>query len=137
MMWGGFMTEQKMQLMLNIDAGPETDDEELEQLTRQLREELLELDVEAVDLVSKGKSPKHAKAGDLIAWGQLLLTLAASGGVFVTLINMLQYWLTRQGVSIEMDINGNKVKLTSSKSSKEELQRLIDTYIAVITKKHD
>ena len=136
MMWGGFMTEQKMQLMLNIDAGPETDDEELEQLTRQLREELLELDVEAVDLVSKGKSPKHAKAGDLIAWGQLLLTLAASGGVFVTLINMLQYWLTRQGVSIEMDINGNKVKLTSSKSSKEELQRLIDTYIAVITKKH-
>lgn len=131
------MTEQKMQLMLNIDAGPETDDEELEQLTRQLREELLELDVEAVDLVSKGKSPKHAKAGDLIAWGQLLLTLAASGGVFVTLINMLQYWLTRQGVSIEMDINGNKVKLTSSKSSKEELQRLIDTYIAVITKKHD
>ena len=131
------MTEQKMQLMLNIDAGPETDDEELEQLTRQLREELLELDVEAVDLVSKGKSPKHAKAGDLIAWGQLLLTLAASGGVFVTLINMLQYWLTRQGVSIEMDINGNKVKLTSSKSSKEELQRLIDTYIAVTTKKHD
>ena len=131
------MTEQKVQLMLNIDAGPETDDEELEQLTRQLRGELLELDVEAVDLVSKGKAPKHAKAGDLIAWGQLLLTLAASGGVFVTLINMLQYWLTRQGVSIEMDINGNKVKLTSSKSSKEELQRLIDTYIAVITKKRD
>ena len=44
------MKDQSTQLILSLDIGPETDIEELAELTQQLREELLELDVEAVDL---------------------------------------------------------------------------------------
>lgn len=66
--------------MLKIDAGLEVDAKELEEVTRQLRNELLELDVEAVDLALAGEVPERAKAGDPIAWGTLLVTLAASGG---------------------------------------------------------
>jgi len=89
------MTDQTTQLMLHLDADTDTDLKELEELTQQLHQELIELDVEAVDFVSAGETPSKAKAGDPIAWGTLLLTLAASGGVFTTLINVLQSWLSR------------------------------------------
>jgi hypothetical protein len=58
------MTHPTLQLKLTLDAEPETDSEELEKLTRQLREELLELDVQAVDLMTGGPMPAKAKAGD-------------------------------------------------------------------------
>jgi hypothetical protein len=48
------MTHPTLQLRLTLDAEPETDSEELEKLTRQLREELLELDVQAVDWMTGG-----------------------------------------------------------------------------------
>ena len=60
------MTHQTTQLRLTLDAEPETDSEELEKLTRQLREELLELDVQAVAWVTGGPTPAKAKAGEAI-----------------------------------------------------------------------
>lgn len=51
-------------LTLNINAGSEVDYEKLADFTLQLRENLLELDVEAVDLVGEGKTPAGAKAGE-------------------------------------------------------------------------
>ena len=88
------MSRNTNQLIVTLDAEPDTDTEDLERLTRQLREELAELDVEA-DLMTGGPAPANAKAGDAITWGALLLTLAASGGAITTLINVLQAWLTR------------------------------------------
>ena len=60
------MSKQTPPVKLTLDAGPETDDEELEKLTRQLREELLELDVQAVEWMSGAALPANAKAGDPI-----------------------------------------------------------------------
>ncbi len=78
------MSRINTQLLVTLDAEPDTDAEDLERLTRQLREELSELDVQA-DLVTGGPAPANAKAGDDIAWGKLLLTLAVSGGAITTL----------------------------------------------------
>ena len=123
------MTGQTTQLMLNIDAGPETDVEELEQITRRLREELAELEVEAVDLVRQGEVPRGAKAGDPIAWGALLVALTASGGVFTTLINTLQSWLTRhERRSVTLETDGDKLEVTGTSS--EEQQRLINAWLS-------
>lgn len=63
------MAEKKIQVLLNFDAGSELDSEEKERVTRQLREELLGLDVDGVDFVKSGKAPAKAKAGDPITWG--------------------------------------------------------------------
>lgn len=134
---GSFMKFQEMQIMLNIIAGTGVDEEELENLTRQLRRELLELDIESVDFIRKGIASERTKSGDPIALGQLILTLAASGGVLVTLIKTLQSWLTLQKIDIEMDINGNKIKMKGGKISKEEEQRLLAAYIAAVTLKRD
>jgi len=121
------MSKQTTQLMVTLDAEPETDSEDLERLTRQLREELSELDVQA-DLMTGGPAPVNTRAGDIITWGTLLLTLAASGGAITTLIGVLQAWLTRQerrGVTLEMD--GDKLQVTGITSA--EQQRLIDAWL--------
>ncbi len=121
------MPEKTKQVILNIDAGQEDDPEEIERFTQQLREDLTELDVEAVDLVRAGETPAKAKVGDPIIWGTLLLTLAASGGVITTVINVLQSWLTRQERrSISLEIDGDKLEIKGI-SSKEQ-QRLINEW---------
>ncbi len=127
------MPEKTKQVILNIDAGQEDDPEEIERFTQQLREDLTELDVEAVDLVRAGETPAKAKVGDPITWGTLLLTLAASGGVITTVINVLQSWLTRQERrSISLEIDGDKLEIKGI-SSKEQ-QRLINEWRSRHTK---
>ena len=73
------MSRLTTQLLVTLDAEPDTDTEDLERLTRQLREELSELDVRA-DFVTGGPAPASAKAGDDIEWGKLLLTLRFRAG---------------------------------------------------------
>ena len=121
------MSKQTTQLMVTLDAEPETDSEDLERLTRQLREELSELDVQTVLMIG-GPVPVNTKAGDIITWGTLLLTLAASGGVITTLINVLQAWLTRHDRRcVTLEINGDKLQVTGISSA--EQQQLIDAWL--------
>lgn len=123
------MTDQTTQLMINIDTDPDTDTEELAELTQQLRGELRELDVESVDLVRAGQPHERAKAGDPVTWGQLLVTLLASGGVVVTLVNVLQSWLTRhENSSVTIEIDGDALEVTGIPS--EQQQRLINIWLS-------
>jgi hypothetical protein len=117
-------------LLVSIDAGPESDPEEVAELSRRLRVELLRLEVESVTPVPGPPPPAGAKAGDPVSWSTLLLTLAASGGVLTTVIGALRDWLLRQPTSptIEVSIGGDSIKLESS--SIEERQQIIDTFIA-------
>lgn len=115
-------------MLLRLDAGPETDAEELARITRRLREELLGLDVEAVEFAKSGETPEGAKVGPAIDWNTLLLTLAASGGVLTTIIGVLQSWLTRhEGRSVMLEIDGDKIEITGISS--EEQKRLIDAWL--------
>jgi len=122
------MSEKKIQVLLNLNVGSELDAEEKELVTRQLREELMRLDVDGVDFVKSGKAPAKAN-GDPITWGTLLLTLAASGGVLTTLIGVVQSWLTRHNQrSISLEVNGNKIDVDDITS--EDQKRLIDSWIS-------
>ncbi len=130
------MSEKRVGLKLQFGDGPQTDKEELEMVTRQLREELLGLDVEDVDFVSTGEAPEKAKAGDPVTWGTLLLTLAASGGVITTVINAVQSWLTRADRrSITLEIDGDKLEIKGISS--EEQQRLTDEWLKRRSKQGD
>jgi hypothetical protein len=113
------MTDQPMQAMLTLEAGPEADLEDLEGLTRQLRTELLELDVDAVDLVRAGEMPAKAKAGDPITWGQLLLTFVSGGGL-AAFIGLLQAWLIRQGQSsVTVKIGDDELTVTGNPTEQQ------------------
>jgi hypothetical protein len=115
--------------MLHVNVEPEDGAEELAELGRQLRTDLLELDVENVDFVRADETPEGTKTGTPIDWTTLLLTVAASGGVLTTLINVLQAWLTRQDrKSLSLEIDGDKLTVTGI-SSKEQ-KRLIDAWLS-------
>lgn len=121
------MTERPTRVLLRIATDPQTDDQEMEELGRRLRGELLQLDVDAVDQVRGEKASAGAK-GDSVTLGTLLVTLAASGGVLTTLISTVQSWLTRQERhAITLEIGGDKLVITSASS--EQQQRLIDDFI--------
>lgn len=121
------MSGNNIQLIVTLDATPDTDAEDLERLTRQLRDELSELDVQA-DLMTSGSAPANTKAGDVIEWGTLLLTLAASGGVITALINAIQAWLTNrnQPATITIEIGGDKLQITGNPSP--EQQQLVKAF---------
>jgi Effector Associated Constant Component 1 len=123
------MMDGAVRLALTILPGWDADQSELERLTQSLRRDLSSLDVQSVDLVRAGTVPSRAKAGDPVSWGQLIVALAASGGLLTTLIGALQAWLTnpeRRSVTVEID--GDKLSLTGS--SNLEQQRLIDAWIS-------
>jgi len=122
------MSMQMTNLKLHIETGTADDAEELERLTLQLREELMDLDVEAVEPVRTEKIPDKAKSPGAVDLGTLLLTLAASGGVITTLINVLKSWLNRhERRSITLEIGGDKLEITGVSS--EEQQRLVDSWL--------
>ncbi|MBP5972618.1 hypothetical protein HW132_07715 [Brasilonema sp. CT11] len=125
------MTEEKIQLKLKIDAEEEADNEELEQLTRQLRKRLLELDdVVSADFLGEKKVSKGAKGEPITT--TLIVTLFATGGVVTTLIKAIETWLTRdRSVTIE-EKNGDKLQMTGISS--EEQRRIIDAWISCHTK---
>jgi hypothetical protein len=123
------MNYKEMQLRLVIASDPETDDEELQQLTIQLRNEILDLDVEAVSLVEAEEAPAGTKAGAPVTWGTLLVTLAASGGVLTALVNLLKSWLVRnEQRSITLEIEGDRLEVTGLSS--EEQQHLINDWMS-------
>lgn len=121
-----FKADQEMRLLLNIDA----DAGKLEKLTLQLQKDLKELDVKAYQ-VSAGKVPERVMAGEPVIWGTLLVTISLDA--IKMLIGALQSWLstTTGSRGIDIEICGNKLKITGGISSKER-QRLIDSWIASI-----
>ena len=123
------MSEQIVTLNLAIQTEGGVDPEYLAKLTQQLRNDLLELDVEDVALSSAEKVPEGSKSGDAVTWAQLIITLAASGGVFTTLIGLLQAWVTRyERHTLTLEIDGDKLEITGI--STEEQERLTNEWMS-------
>jgi hypothetical protein len=104
------------------------DDEELSMAAEQLREELLDLDVDDVTLVRRGVSPEGTKAGDVMAWGELVTTLAASGGVVTSLIGVIQAWISRNRTirTAVIEVDGDRLELSGV--STETQQQLLEAW---------
>lgn len=83
---------------------PEADSQEMEKLTLLLRQELLNLGIESVDLERERNIPDGAKVIEPISWGVILLKLGASGGALTLLIKTLDCWLNaKTSITIEYD----------------------------------
>lgn len=112
-------------LLININRRADDDNEQLEQLTLQLNEELRELDVDKVDLVRKGDAPVGAK-GDVMTWGSVLVTLAPE--ILPSVINTIRSWITTHGGrSIRIKLGDDVLELKGIPDREEE--RLIDRWI--------
>ena len=116
-----------MALGIQVTVGPDGDPEEIAQVTSQLRRELLDLDVEAVETSGAGAPPPGSRAVDVAAIGTLVVTLADSQ-VFAAVVAMVHSWLAGSSRRrIKLELNGDSLELTGVSSS--EQRRLADEWL--------
>lgn len=129
---------QVARLLLQVDAGADADAEELDQLTRQLRDEMQELDVESVELVKGEVVPEGAKVIEVVTLGSLAVSVLPS--IIPKLIEFLQNWLMRgenRRIKIKTQVGDRSVELEYSPAamSQTELKNLVDTLTGALTQK--
>lgn len=116
------------ELELSVDAGSETDDEELERLARSLRAELLELDVSAVEPAASGSPPPGARGVEALALGVLVVRLARSSDALASVARTVRAWLgSRSDRRVRIELDGDVLELTGA--SDEERERLVSAWI--------
>jgi hypothetical protein len=119
----------RLELHLAVRPDPEDDAEEIDRMNRQLRARLQELDVDDVTPVGDGALPAGAKGADAASMGELLVTMSAGGGVFVTVLATVRDWLGRrsgaQGVTLTID--GDTLELTRATAA--ERAELVEAFV--------
>jgi hypothetical protein len=130
------MPEQPLDLTISLRD--DVDEEELAQLTRQLRDEIAELGADAVGLAPGTALPPRAK-GDPITVGGIVVTLATAG-VFTGLIELLKAWaLRREGrtVHFKARVQDQEVELSYSPegSTPEDMSRFATKVVTAMQKK--
>jgi len=124
------MANSTLRLTLTLDGGPEASAEDLESLAYSLRDDLLELDVQAVDL-ARGEAPAGTRGGPAIDWTTILVTLAASGGVLTTVITAIQAWLVhRRSSSVTLKVDDDELVLTGGGPYSAEQKWAIELWLS-------
>jgi hypothetical protein len=117
-----------MVLAIQVDSEDAVDEEEIDQLSRQLRRELLELEVARVDPAPSQATPPGSKAGDPVAIGALVVSLMSSPELLAAIVGQIQAMLSHIGRhSVRLEIDGDALEV-SGVSSREQ-RRLIEIWI--------
>ncbi|MFE0021995.1 hypothetical protein [Amycolatopsis sp. NPDC059021] len=124
------MAIEERRLTLEVTLLEDPDETERTELAERLCAELRELDVDSAGFVPGGPAPAGSKA-DAVTLSTVLLTFAASGGVFTTVIGTVRDWLLRQrqpGVVVDVKIDGDEFRIEGATS--DERQRLLEAFVA-------
>lgn len=114
-----------MQLTVGIDVGPDAEAAELDEATRQLRDELLQLDVEDVTRPAEA-APAGARGVDVGALGTLLVTAGQSA--IGAIVGALGSWLSRHPRrTVRLQIGDDAIELTGA--SVEQQRRLLEAFL--------
>ena len=124
-------------LILSIDAGEDAAAEELDRLTRQLRDEIQELEVESVELV-QGEAPEVTKSAEAVTLGAL--ALAVMPAAVPQIIEFLKSWSMRgesRTVKVKAQVGDRSldIEYNPATMSQTELKSLVDTLTETLTKK--
>lgn len=121
------MSETGVGLRLEIGLEPDADPAELEAAASQLRQELLELDVEAVGVPAGEPAPRDSRGIDAGVLGTLLV--AAGRGAIGPIVQAIQSWVARRSSrSVKLTIENDSLELTNVSS--EDQRRLIESFLA-------
>jgi len=110
---------------VQVMPGPDDDAQLLEELAGLLQEELLELDVAAVEPVSEEavRGTKGVPA-DIVGWLSVFL---GSGGL-APVINAVAAFAKRSQKSVELTCGGDTLKLNGT--SKQQMDKALDEWFA-------
>jgi Effector Associated Constant Component 1 len=115
-----------VELTVEIDLGPDAEAAELDEATRQLREQLLQLDVEDVARPAEA-APADARGVDVAALGTLLVTAGQSA--VSAIAGALASWLARRPRrTVKLQIGDDSIELTDA--SAEEQRQLLAAFLA-------
>jgi hypothetical protein len=115
-------------LSVELQPVPDTDAEELAKLAGRLRAELLDLDVDAVQLPAREEGPPDSKGVGQVAAGELVVRLATTTEVFMSLIKGVRSWLGRNRVrSVKLTLDGDALEVSGVSSAEQD--RLIDLWV--------
>jgi hypothetical protein len=117
------------QVLVQVDENG-ADPERLDAVTRQLRAELLRLDVDDVVARRDGPAPDGSRALDVLAVGGLLISLGNSQAVR-SVVSAVRAWLTRSpvgGRKVRLEVAGDVLELSGATS--EDQERLVQLFLA-------
>jgi hypothetical protein len=115
-------------LSLLIEVTPEENEdvEALDQITRALREELLELDVDSVEQPTE-PAPEGARAIEAALLGTLIVGVGK--GMLDLVARTVERWAARVGDrKVVLEIDGDRLEVSGVSAADQ--QRLIDTFVA-------
>lgn len=116
---------ERMHLVLT--GSRDSDQEELDELTLQLRERLLELDVDGVELNRSGDVPAGAKPVDAIAVGALAVTAAPF--VLRSVLDLVRTWIENRPVrTVAITLGEDSLELEAVSSADQ--RRLMEAFLA-------
>jgi hypothetical protein len=107
------------------------DAERLAELTRHLRGELLQLDVEQVSVPSLEELPAGAKAAGAAAAGALLVALSQSANSLQSVLSGIWHWLHRAPANsrtVRIELDGDVLELSQAPDS--DAERLIQLFVS-------
>ena len=125
------MTERVARLGLRIETDPEADADELAKLAVDLREQLLELDIERADPATAGPAPPGTRAGEIFVAGALTVMLTLSSGLLTGLIEAVKSWVSLSGGrSVKLEIDGDVLEVNgiTRRDQRELIQAWIDRH---------
>ncbi len=116
-----------VELRLNVGVEPDADAAELDEATAQLREELLELDVDAVDRPAGEPPPPGTRAAEAVLLGTLLVPLGREA--IAAVVRTIETWVARRSSrTVKVTLDGDSIEL--SNVSDADQRRLIDSFVA-------
>lgn len=123
------MSGETARLLLNIQQKDGLDLVEIDNATRQLRRELLALDVHSVEFADNGMVPSGAKSGGLAAVaGALVVLTPLTAAMLRAIVQITQAWLGRSAnKSVSVVFGDDRIEITGA-PSQEEL-RLAERFI--------
>jgi len=114
------VAERSSTLGIQLACGPDADAEEIAESASQLRRELLDLDVEAVEAPRVGEPPAGSRAVDVAALGSLLVT--AGPQFLAAVVGVARAWLGHsQQRSIRLELDGDVLELTGLASDQQRM----------------
>jgi hypothetical protein len=106
-----------------------SDDAQLEELALLLRQELLDLDVRAVEPYADGEAPEGSRSGLAAIAGVLSVSLQPGLQALGAVVAVVRDWLRRSGSgrTVKVAIGGDVIELTGA--SDQVQQQLVDAFV--------
>jgi hypothetical protein len=106
------------------------DEARLDTVTRYLRDELVQLDVDGVSPVREGEAPEGARGLDVVALGGLVVSLGTSQ-TLRAVVTAVRGWLRRSPQvprTVRVEMAGDVLELTGATSADQE--RLVELFLS-------